>query len=62
MFALPLVRGPHTAAGSDQRYVSGPRQASKAGASILVIGRAITAADDRLKAAYDILEDIATEL
>jgi len=46
----------------DQRRVMGPAEARGAGASILVIGRPITAAADPSQAARDIAQslDIAT--
>lgn len=49
-FVVPGVRPDEGAAG-DQKRVSTPRQALNDGASILVIGRPITAADDPDKAA-----------
>jgi orotidine-5'-phosphate decarboxylase len=49
----PGIR-PADAAIHDQKRISTPRDALKAGADILVIGRAITAASDPAKAAHDI--------
>jgi len=62
MFVTPGVKGIHTAAGSDQKRVFSPGNAVKAGSSMLVVGRAILSADDRRKAAYEILQDMAEEL
>ena len=59
MFVTPGIKGPGTGAGKDQKRVSSPGNAIKNGASILVIGRAITAAKNRAKAALEILEDMA---
>ncbi|GAK58287.1 orotidine 5'-phosphate decarboxylase [Candidatus Vecturithrix granuli] len=58
LYVTPGIQGPNTAAGNDQKRVLTPRQAIQAGASILVIGRAITAALDRVAAAFEILGDI----
>ena len=57
-FVTPGIQGSKTPAGFDQKRVTTPRQALAAGSSLLVIGRAITAAEDRVKAAQEILEDI----
>lgn len=46
----------------DQKRVVTPGEAVKAGSSLLVIGRAIYKAEDRKKAAYEILQDIAKVL
>ncbi|PID55621.1 orotidine-5'-phosphate decarboxylase [candidate division KSB3 bacterium] len=62
LYVTPGIKGPNTAAGSDQKRVFSPRNAVQDGASILVIGRAITAAADRLQAGKDLLEDIAQVL
>jgi orotidine-5'-phosphate decarboxylase len=61
-YVTPGIKGPQTAAGSDQKRVCTPRKAIRDGASILVIGRAITAASDRFAAAQDILKDLVTAL
>ena len=58
MFVTPGIKGPGTSAGKDQKRVSSPGNAIKYGASILVIGRAITAAKNRAKAALQVLEDM----
>ena len=52
-FVVPGVR-PGGAAEADQKRVMTPRDALSAGASILVIGRPITASDDPARAAADI--------
>jgi orotidine-5'-phosphate decarboxylase len=44
----------------DQVRVMTPSNAVRAGSSLLVIGRAIYKAEDRRKAAYEILQDIAS--
>ena len=49
VLVTPGVR-PDWAAKGDQKRVTGPREAIKAGASFLVIGRPITTADDPLEA------------
>ena len=49
VLVTPGVR-PDWAAKGDQKRVTGPREAIKAGASFLVIGRPITSADDPLEA------------
>ncbi len=58
MFITPGVKGPRTPAGSDQKRVATPGNAVKDGSSILVIGRAITAAEDKVQAAKEVLQDI----
>lgn len=58
MFVTPGIKGVSTSAGADQKRVSSPSGAIKAGSSILVIGRAITNAPDRKKAAYEILKEV----
>jgi orotidine-5'-phosphate decarboxylase len=62
LYITPGIKGPNTAAGSDQKRVFTPQNAIKDGASILVVGRAITAAPDRLKAGREVLADIAEAL
>ena len=61
-YVTPGIKGPQTAAGEDQKRVCTPRNAIRDGASILVIGRAITAAPDRFAAAQDILRDLVKAL
>jgi len=58
LYVTPGIKGPNTAAGKDQQRVFTPRQAIQAGASILVVGRAITMAPDRVAAACEILQDM----
>ena len=62
MFITPGIKGPTTKAGSDQKRVNTPRNAIKDGASILVVGRAITKAKNKAKAALEVLDDMAKEL
>ncbi len=62
LFVTPGIRGTTTPAGEDQKRVLSPGRAVAAGSSLLVIGRAITAADDRQAAARDVLKDIAAVL
>jgi len=59
MFVTPGIKGPSTAAGSDQMRVLTPGAAVEAGSTLLVVGRAITAAKDRIAAAREVLDDIA---
>lgn len=61
MFITPGIKGPNTKAGSDQKRVFTPGNAVKDGSSILVIGRAITGADDKVKAALEVIEDIISQ-
>lgn len=59
----PGIAGISTAAGSDQKRVADPRDAIRAGASMLVIGRAILEAPEPAAAAREIrqaIEDIDT--
>ncbi len=58
LFVTPGIKGPNTSAGADQKRVFTPRNAIEDGSSILVIGRAITGADDPVKAALEVIEDI----
>lgn len=58
LLVVPGIR-PEGSAVGDQRRVMGPRAALEAGASILVIGRPITAAADPGEAARAILESLA---
>jgi orotidine-5'-phosphate decarboxylase len=62
LYVTPGIKGPYTEAGSDQKRVFTPYHAIKDGASILVMGRAITAAADRLKAGREVLADIVKAL
>jgi len=65
MYVTPGIKGPNTAAGSDQKRVFTPGNAIQDGSTILVIGRAITSqttAEDRLKAGYEVLQDMAKRL
>jgi orotidine-5'-phosphate decarboxylase len=62
LYVTPGIQGPTTGAGSDQKRVLTPYNAIKAGASILVVGRAITAAANRLKAGQEVLADIVRAL
>lgn len=61
-YVTPGIQGPTTAAGSDQKRVATPYNAVQDGANILVIGRAITAAPDRVQAAREVLADIVRAL
>jgi len=58
LIATPGVR-PAGAQLGDQRRVTTPSEAVRAGADILVIGRPITAADDPAQAAAAIAEEVA---
>jgi orotidine-5'-phosphate decarboxylase len=62
LFVTPGIKGTSTSAGSDQKRVMSPGRAVAAGSSLLVIGRAITAAEDRQAAAREVLRDIASVL
>lgn len=62
MYVTPGIKGPKTEAGSDQKRVFTPGNAIKDGSTILVIGRAITSAKDRVKAGLEVLEDMAKVL
>jgi len=62
LFVTPGIRGTTTPAGDDQKRVLSPGRAVEAGSSLLVIGRAITAAEDRQGAAREVLRDIAAVL
>lgn len=57
----PGVR-PAGAAQNDQSRVITPAEAIRAGADYLVVGRPVTAADDPLKAAQNILAEIEPEI
>jgi len=58
MYVTPGIAGPNTPAGADQKRVFTPGNAVRDGSSILVIGRAITGAEDRVKAAREVLQDM----
>lgn len=62
MYVTPGIKGPNTPAGEDQKRVFTPGNAIEDGSSILVVGRAITNAKDRVQAGYDILKDMASHL
>ena len=62
LFVTPGIKGTTTPAGDDQKRVLSPGRAVAAGSSMLVVGRAITAAADRPRAALEVLQDIATVL
>ncbi len=62
MYVTPGIRGTTTPAGEDQKRVMSPGRAVAAGSSLLVIGRAITAAADQQAAAGEVLDDIAEAL
>lgn len=61
MYVIPGISGPNVPAGSDQKRVYTPGRAIHDGASILVVGRAITSPktrEERLLAGYEILKDM----
>ena len=58
LIVVPGIR-PALAASNDQSRVATPLEAITAGADYIVIGRPITAAPDPVKAARDILKEIA---
>jgi orotidine-5'-phosphate decarboxylase len=62
LFVTPGIKGTTTPAGEDQKRVLSPGRAVAAGSSLLVVGRAITAAPDRPAAAMEVLRDIAKVL
>ena len=62
MYVTPGIKGPNTPAGADQKRVFTPGNAIQDGSSILVVGRAITGAPDRVQAGYEILQDVANYL
>jgi orotidine-5'-phosphate decarboxylase len=62
LFVTPGIKGTTTPAGEDQKRVLTPGRAVSAGSSLLVIGRAITGAEDRQQAAREVLADIAAVL
>lgn len=59
MFITPGIKGPNTPAGYDQKRVFTPGNAIQDGSTILVVNRAITLQEDKVKAAYEILQDMA---
>ena len=65
LYVTPGIEGTTTPAGPDQKRVFSPGNAVRAGSSMLVVGRAITARPTpqlRLEAGYEILKDIARVL
>jgi orotidine-5'-phosphate decarboxylase len=62
LFVTPGIKGTTTPAGADQKRVFSPGRAVAAGSSLLVVGRAITAAPDRRQAAREVLQDIVGAL
>jgi len=62
LFVTPGIKGTTTPAGEDQKRVLSPGRAVAAGSSLLVVGRAITGAQDRSLAAMEVLRDIADVL
>jgi orotidine-5'-phosphate decarboxylase len=65
MFVTPGIKGVNTPAGADQKRVFTPGNAIQDGSTILVVGRAITdppTKEERLKAGYEILRDMAKYL
>jgi orotidine-5'-phosphate decarboxylase len=65
MFVTPGIQGVNTPAGADQKRVFTPGNAIQDGSTILVVGRAITAPktkEERIKAGYEILQDMAKYL
>jgi orotidine-5'-phosphate decarboxylase len=65
MFVTPGIQGVNTPAGADQKRVFTPAHAIEDGSSILVVGRAITAPktkEERIKAGYEIIQDMAKHL
>jgi len=65
MYVTPGIKAPGTRAINDQKRVLSPGDAVQNGSSILVVGRAITAhktAEERLRAGYEVLKDMAKYL
>ncbi len=62
IYVTPGIKGPNTPAGIDQKRIFTPGNAAQEGSTILVVGRAITAAPNRVKAGYEILQDMAEHL
>ena len=62
LYVTPGIKGPQIPAGPDQKRVVTPGEAIKLGASILVIGRAITSLPTpqaRLEAGHAVIQDMA---
>ncbi|MDP3882194.1 MAG: orotidine 5'-phosphate decarboxylase / HUMPS family protein [Nanoarchaeota archaeon] len=62
IYGTPGIQGTRTKAGEDQKRVFSPGNAVQAGSTFLVVGRAITDGKDseaRLRAGYEILQDMA---
>jgi len=62
IYVTPGIKGVNSQAESDQKRVFSPANAVEAGSTILVVGRAIMTADNRLKATQEILADMARKL
>lgn len=60
LYVTPGIKGVSTPGGADQKRIMTPRNAIDAGSSLLVIGRAIYKAEDRRKAAQEILDSLGT--
>ncbi len=58
MFVTPGIKGVSTDAGSDQKRVNTPGNAIRNGSSVLVVGRAITGADNPEREALEIIHDM----
>lgn len=61
LIVTPGIR-PAGSSLDDQKRVATPYDAIKSGASLLVVGRPITNAKDRVKAAREIIEEMATAI
>lgn len=65
LYVTPGIQGITTPAGTDQKRVFSPGNAVRDGSSILVVGRAITGPktpQERIKAGYEILQDMSRYL
>lgn len=65
IYITPGIEGPNTPAGADQKRVFTPGNAIQDGATILVVGRAITGQETpekRLQAGHEVLQDMAKYL
>lgn len=65
IYVTPGIKGTKTPAGADQKRVFSPGNAIRDGATILVVGRAITdqkTPEERVQAGYEILQDMAQHL
>ncbi len=65
IYVTPGIQGVNTQAGADQKRVYSPGEAVRDGSNVLVVGRAITGqktAEGKLKAGYEILQDMAKYL